>query len=77
MVLKDTGSDRRRFLGGLLATAAVLPGGAVLAQGFDPYTGQPLYGGPPTDRIRRPFRCSDERPARADCFAPLLCTATT
>ena len=48
MVLKDTGSDRRRFLGGLFATATILPSSAVLAQGIDPYTGQPLYGGPPT-----------------------------
>ncbi|VDS10856.1 putative L,D-transpeptidase ErfK/SrfK precursor [Paracoccus haematequi] len=48
MIPKDTGSDRRRFLGGLLATAAVLPGGALLAQGSDPNTGQPLYGARPS-----------------------------
>ena len=43
MIPKDTGSDRRRFLGGLLATAAVLPGGALLAQGSDPDSNDRLW----------------------------------
>lgn len=41
-------SDRRAFLGGILATGAVLPGASAFGQEYDPYTGQLIYGDAPT-----------------------------